>query len=324
LSSEEYKLLRAACKATATSLPELQQSQGESSDESAKSIEKEISGFLGALRKDRESVYSTAEEALKPLMLLYDVALLQVCDLSYFGFTNADHRRRIIWPDLPLSGRPRPNDVFYVLTANLAQSMQAFRLLILYGFESQARGTFRNVVEIADLMIMVLASETTYGEYTKSFEDAKVSYQHWKTHLSPSVIRASISKLEVNDPIAIPIDTTPNEIRKDTYSWLSKFVHVDYVAHIVAAHPPNLDGTSGRIAMLGSVGEMSKAILAHGLVYLWISLLRLETLLWEKHRWGSFRGERSRKWFRYRCRVLDDLFRSYLPTFWEENPAVEN
>ena len=314
---EEYQLLQAACQATATTHPELQLSQGEASNVSAKSIEKEISGFLGAVRKDRDSVYKSAEKTLQPLMFLYDLALLQACDMSYFGFKNSDHRRRIIWPDLPLPKRPSPNAVFYVLASNLAQSMQAFQLLILHGFESQARGAFRSVVEIVDLMITVLASEGTYREYIKSYEDPKTSYQHWKNHLSPSVIRNFISKLEADDPIAIPIDMTPTEIRKDTYSWLSKFVHVDFVAHVVAAHPSHSDETFGKLAMLGTVGEMSKATLAHSLAYLWISLLRLERLLFEKHRWGRLRGERSRKWFQYRFRVLDNVFLSYLPTYWD-------
>jgi len=279
LTSEEYKLLQAACQATATRHPELQRSQDESSDESAASIEKEICGFLGAIWKDRESVADSAEESLQPLMLMYDVALLQVCEMSYFGLKNADHRRRIIWPNLALPSRPPPNGVFYVLTSNLAQSMQAFRLLILHGFESQARATFRGIVEIADLMIMVLASEETYREYVKSFEDSQTSYQHWKKHLSPNVIRASLSKLDVNSPINIPIDETTNDIRREIYSWLSKFIHVDFAAHVVSAHPPKFDGRSGRLAMLGSVGEMSKATLANSLIYLWISLLRLENLL---------------------------------------------
>ena len=323
MRSEGYKLLKAACQSTATQYPELQRSQEESPDESAESIKKEISGFLGAVRKDRESVRDLAEESLQTLMLLYDVALLQVCDMSLFGFKNVDHRGRIIWPKLTLPRRPSPNAVFYVLTSNLAQSMQAFRLLILHGFESQARATFRGIVEIADLLIMVLESEATYHEYIKSFDDDITNYQHWRKNLSPSVIRAALSKLEENYPINLPIDMTPNDIRKDTYSWLSKFIHVDFAAHVVAAPPPMFDGTHGRLAMLGDVGEMSKATLAHSLIYLWISLLRLENLLLEKHRWGHFRGGRSRKWFHYRCRALDALFLSYLPTYWENNPPVE-
>ncbi|WP_258598704.1 hypothetical protein [Mesorhizobium sp. AR07] len=198
--------------------------------------------------------------------------------------------------------------------------MQAFRLLILHGFESQSRAAFRGVVEIVDLMIMVLADEDTYRAYVKSFEDGKASYQHWKKHLSPAVIRASLSKLEADDRIALPIDMTSEDLRKDNYAWLSRFVHVDYAAHVVAAHPSHPDGRWQRLAMLGNVGEISKATFAHSLVYLWISMLRLEKLLFEKHGWDRLRGDRSRDWFRYRARALDELFRAYLPTFWEEHP----
>jgi hypothetical protein len=318
LRPEEHRMLQDACRAAAEADPQLQRDLGETSNLSANSIETELSGFLGAVRKDRQRISKSAEAKLQPRMFLYDLALLQICDMSYVGLRNSDHRSKIIWPDLSLPKRPPPNAVFYVLASNLAQSMQAFQLLILHGFESQARAAFRGVVEIADLMIAVLARESTYLEYTKSFEDPKVSYKHWRTHLSPSVVREFVLALEVDDPITIPIDMTPLEIRRDNYSWLSKFVHVDYAAHVVAAHPPDEGDTFGKLAMLGNVGDMSKATLAHALVYLWITLLRIEHLLFEKHSWGRFRGERSRKWFHYRFRVVDNAFLSYLPTYWEQ------
>ncbi|MCT7377397.1 hypothetical protein [Chelativorans salis] len=321
---EEYDRLEAACQATAKRYPGLQRRQNESSAESAESIKEELSDFLGAVWEDRKRSRDAAEERLQPLLLLFDIALLHVCDMSVFGLKNTDHPRRVIWPDLLLPDRPSPNAVFYVLASNLAQSMQAFRLLVAHGFESQARAAFRGVVEIVDLMITVVANEATYREFIKSFEDAGDAYRHWKRHLSPAVVRASLAKLETAEPINIPVDMTPDEIRKDTYAWLSRFVHIDFAAHIVAAHPPGWDGKSQRTAMLGNVGEMSKATLAHGLMYLWISLLRLENLLLEKHGWGRFRGHRSRHWFRYRSRALDSLFRSYLPTFWEENLPADS
>ncbi|TIM60489.1 MAG: hypothetical protein E5Y60_30960 [Mesorhizobium sp.] len=62
-----------------------------------------MAGFLGAVLKDRESVYWSAEKALQPLMLLFDVALLQVFDMSHFGFQHAwrtgkDHLARCAAP----------------------------------------------------------------------------------------------------------------------------------------------------------------------------------------------------------------------------------
>lgn len=216
MKAKERNRLRAACRAMAAGYPELQRRQGESPEESARSIENEMAGFLGAVLKDRESVYRSAEEALQPLMLLFDVALLQVCDMSHFGFRHTGGRARIIWPGVHLPKRPRPNDVLYVLTSNLAHAMQAFRLLILHGFESQARTAFRGVVEITDLMIMVLADEATYRAYVTSFEDSKASYQHWKKHLSPSVVRASLSKFEADDRITLPIDMTATRYARAT------------------------------------------------------------------------------------------------------------
>lgn len=321
MKADGRKRLNTACRATAAANPELQQHQGELPEESARSIESEMTGFLGAVLRDREHVHRSAEDALQPLMLLFDVALLQVCDMSHFSFQHAEGRARFVWPGVELPRRPRPNDVFYVLTSNLAHAMQAFRLLILRGFESQARAAFRGVVEIADLMIMVLADEEIYRAYVTSFEDGKASYQHWKKHLSPAVIRSGLSRLETSDPVSLSIDMTPEEIRRDTYAWLSRFVHVDYAVHVVAAHPSSPDGQWQRLAMLGNVGEISRATLAHSLIYLWISLLRLEKLLFEKHGWGRLRGDRNRSWFRYRARALDELFVAYLPTFWEENQS---
>lgn len=319
MKADEQRRLSAACRATAAANPELQRRQRELPEESARSIESELTGFLGTVLKDRERVHRSAEGSLQPLMLLFDVALLQVCDMSHFSFQHAGGRARFVWPGVQLPKRPRPNDVFYVLTSNLAHAMQAFRLLILRGFESQARAAFRGVVEIADLVIMVLAAEEIYRAYVISFEDSKASYQHWKKHLSPAVIRAGLSRLETSDPISLPIDMAPEEIRRDNYAWLSRFVHVDYAVHVVAAHPSDPDGQWQRLAMLGNVGEISKATLAHSLIYLWISLLRLEKLLFEKHGWNRLRGDRNRSWFRYRARMLDELFVAYLPMFWEEN-----
>jgi hypothetical protein len=155
LRAEEYNLLRSSCRAVAKKRPGLQRRQGEAADENANSIKQELDGFLGEIWKDRERVYASSNDILQPLVLLFDVALLQVCDMSYFGYKYAGGRARLIWPKSPLPKKPSPDNIFYVLASNLAHSMQAFRILILYGFESQARATFRGVVETVDLMIMV-------------------------------------------------------------------------------------------------------------------------------------------------------------------------
>lgn len=318
----EQKRLREACAAIATNDPALQRKRRETPADSAASIEKELSGFLNDVLIDRGRLVEKGQASLQPLLLLYDLALLQVCDLSYFALKSADHSRRIVWPGEVLKRRPRANFAFYVLSSNLAQSMQAFRLLLLSGFESQSRAMFRSVVETVDLLLVVLDDVTVFKDYVTSFQTEEEFYRHWKKRLSPKVMRDALTRMEANDPITLPINETSDEIRESAYAWLSRFVHVDYVAHVVGAHPTGSDGTVAALAMLGDVGEMSKATLANSLIYLWLSLLRLERLLWKKHGWNTFRGQRSRSWTAYRFRALDEAYRSYLPMFWEDTPPV--
>ena len=204
MNDRHAQLLAEACASAARDVPKLQRSLREKPEESAASITKEIKDFLGAVRDDRKAVQAGAEKTLHPLMLLFDVALLQVCDLSLFGLQNIDHPRKVVWPNEVFPARPRPNAVFYILTANIAHSMQAYRMLVLQGFESQARATFRSVVEVFDLMLVVLASPDKYREYITSFEDPKDAYRHWKRCLSPAKIRDVLDNLEIADPVSLP------------------------------------------------------------------------------------------------------------------------
>ena len=130
MKSKPKKLLQAACRSTASSYPALQRRQGETPDESARSIEGEIAGFLGAVLKDRQRVNRSAESALQPLMLLYDVALLQVCDMSHFGFKQVSLGITPAWGGrsrlVRLVGRARA--LMLLLSGELIEAGEAERI----------------------------------------------------------------------------------------------------------------------------------------------------------------------------------------------------
>lgn len=321
LTQKPTDLVEAACQRVAVRRPELQRTLGETSSQSASSIRGESSGFLGAVWNDRTTIANGASAKLSPLIEIFDVALIQVCDLAVFGHAQRSNRSPIIWPNAKFPRRPSRNAVFYVLAANLAQTIQAVRLLIVQGFENQARSALRNFVELADLTLAVLADEGLYGAYIETFVDEKATYTHWSKRLRPSIIQKLVLDLERADPISTSTDATPEQIRREFYGWLSQFTHNNFAAHVVAAHPVDADGNHGALAMLGEVGEMSRATLAHGLMYLWVTLTRLQRLLWSDHGWGGFRGGRTRKWFEYRFLVFDGMCAAYLPTFWDEGQA---
>ena len=82
------------------------------------------------------------------------------------------------------------------------------------------------------------------------------------------------------------------------------------VAHIVSAYPSRVGEEAGSpLAMLGEAGEMSRATFARALLYIWLFFVHFDRLLWERHKWGRFRGQRGRGWYRYRGHAFDTLFR---------------
>jgi hypothetical protein len=70
------------------------------------------------------------------------------------------------------------------------------------------------------------------------------------------------------------------------------------------------------LAMLGNVGDMSKTTLAHALVYLLITVLRIERLLFGKHARSGLRRTLSQM-VSLCFRAVDNAFLSYVPTYWK-------
>src|SRR5258708_7321193 len=98
VKNDNFQLLLAACRHTARAHPQLQHRQGETPDQSAGSIDQEMQEFLGAVFKDRADVAGPAVHTMQPLLMVFDLALLQICDLSHFAWANRDGRARLIWP----------------------------------------------------------------------------------------------------------------------------------------------------------------------------------------------------------------------------------
>ena len=310
MRGKEFQLLLNACRQTAQTCPQLQRIQRERVEQSAASIKDEVDSFLGAVFRDREQTRKVAARSMEPLLLVFDLGLLQVCDLSHFSWQNLDSRVRLIWPDATLPSQPNPTRVFYLLVSNLAQLLQAVRVLLLSGFEGQSRAMFRTFVELADLTLAVVADENVYRNYITTYEDEKAEYQHWRKHLSPSVIRRRLATLDDELGLTAITIIPADEVRDDTYRWFSLFSHTNLVAHLVSVYPQPLNEQGGGpIAMLGEAGEMTRGTFSRILLYLWLFFIHFDRLLWERHRWERFRGRRWRGWYKYRSKVFDTLFR---------------
>jgi hypothetical protein len=310
IKSQDYQLLLDACKKTVSDQLSNQQEDLISSEQNASEICDEIDAFLGEIFSFREKNHEVAIESMQPMLLAFDLSLLQVCDLAYFAWKHQGSRVKLIWPNRDLPERPTSTRVLYLLTSNLAQSLQATRVLLLKGFEGQSRAMFRSFVELADLSLAVIADENIYRQYITVFEDEEEQLKHWRKYLSPGIIRQRLaqldSELEIEKITSIPAD----EVRRDTYKWFSLFSHNNMVAHLASAYPQRLnEETCGAIAMLGDVGEMTRSTFSRIVLYLWLFFLNFDRLLQEKHQWKNFQGTLWRGRYFYRSQVFDTFFR---------------
>jgi len=127
----------------------------------------------------------------------------------------------------------------------------------------------RTFVELADVILAVVADEQCYRHYITVYEDEKKTQEHWWKYLAPGVVRQRLAKLD--DALALSKTTSipATEVRQDTYKWFSRFSHVDLVAHLMSAYPQPLAGAGmAPLAMLGEVGEATRATFARVLLYL--------------------------------------------------------
>jgi hypothetical protein len=198
-------------------------------------------------------------------------------------------------------------------------------MLLLSGFEGQSRSMVRSFVELADIILAVIADEEIYRHYITVFEDPRERYDHWRRHLRPVVIRSRLARLDQELALEEITSIPASEVREETYRWFSLFSHVNMVAHLVSAYPQRLGGGEmGSLAMLGETGEMTRATFSRVLLYLWLFFIHLDRLLWDRHRWGRFSGENSREWYRYRSRVFRSLFRENYELLQGIDPGASN
>jgi len=306
----ESMLLEDACRQVALVDPTLQRRIRESPTQSAQAIEAELTGFLEAVHNDRKALEQSGVPSLQPWLTVYDLALLQLCDLALFTRRAADKRAVVFWPEPgPHRNRPRPEDVLSILCSTLAQTAQAVRSLVLTGYEGPARVMARYLVEMADLVLAVTAYQDIYLHYIRSYPDPKDTYRHWKRYYSPAVIRQRLERLDWELALSARTRVPAAEVREDTYTWLSATSHANLVGQLVMAHTsPMGEDSFAPVVMLGAIGDTSKHTLQRLLLYFWLFFLELDGLLVQRHLWSRLRGSNNRQWFFYRSRVYCEVF----------------
>ena len=299
MDRESYKLLLRACREVEGSGFVPKSVGKRSASENAEEIREEVRNYLFTIKHHRGIGRTPTERLLSPLLGVYDVALVQACDLSRFTSFRMSASRRLIWPKANLPRTPSPNFVLYSLSSNLAHSLQAIRFLLLYGFCHQARSALRGVAELTDLMLVLLHQEDVYKDYATAHGDIEDQYRHWRAKLGPGEMRKRLERVDEKVGTSRFVGLVPRDFRRNTFQFLSTFSHIDYVSHAISSHtwefPPSEDadpgeGTVTSVAFVGRAGEMERDTLRTALTYLTLFFVYLDEMLWTEHQWSRLRG----------------------------------
>jgi hypothetical protein len=193
-------------------------------------------------------------------------------------------RREVVWHDLP--NKPvSPSFAVVGLLAGSINSVLAVRRLATSGFDRQARAVFRELTEVADLLLAIVADEAYLDHYLASPEDFKGAYEHWAKLLRPAKIRRRVDELAKGIGFGEDEGTAGLlAFRWELYNWLSKSAHVDYGSLVVESVASDLDGRYN-INLGGRVGGHTGSTIRHLVDYLHVFLMLLALFLAARHRW---------------------------------------
>jgi hypothetical protein len=138
---------------------------------------------------------------------------------------------------------PSPSFVLVGLLAGMINSVLAARHLATAGFDRQARSVFRELTEVADLLLAILADEGFLDHYLATPEAFDKAYAHWAESLRPAKVRRRVDKLAKQ--MGFGKDAATADLlasRWSLYEWRSKSAHSDYGALVVESVAGDLNG----------------------------------------------------------------------------------
>ncbi|WP_416675339.1 hypothetical protein [Egbenema bharatensis] len=236
-------------------------------EESPEELLEDIRNIVNTYTKNREDRLPKITSLVQRELELLDFAFANVLTLWVIFHSRQNDDIPMLW----FNDNKLTSLCFTSLLQNIADSISIVRNLS--GAGNHSRLVFRYLVETFDFTIACAGDEATFMDFIKSFDAEEDTLKHWRKNLSPGRIRKTLSNIEMNIIGAEPeVVAHLHEMRKDTYSWLSRAGHVDFIAYI---------GDS----VTDSYVEMATATLRSLLQYLAYSQTFFATLLIGKHRW---------------------------------------
>lgn len=287
-------------------------------EEAALTLTREVED-LRVLIADRVPASGATVKMFEPTFSCCELALVQLTDLVSICLEQTDIEKQLLWPE---SDTKAGTFTLQVLLTNLANTLLAIRQLVLLGLDGQAKVLLRWFVELSDMTTAAVFDYDCFVHYTRGGKGFKEDYTHWRAHLTPSKIRKVLQNFDhytapLNEDLRYGSNYTRQDfmkqsqnIRRETYEWLSVYSHANSLAQTVAV--VNNISDDGRLVPKfgGRVGGYadfrSKPTMYWAALYSWMTCTQLFWLLLRKHQWISLARSRNERfgWLYCRWEVL--------------------
>lgn len=287
------------------------------SQEAARIISNEIADYRG-LVASQVPMRQASVQKLEPMFSACELMSVQLTDLILICVQHENNNDQLLWP-----GEQGSNGTFAlkVLASNLANTLLSIRYLSLLGLDAQAKVLLRWFVELADVTVAISYDHTNFEQYMYCSGEFEQDYKHWRQHLKPAKIRRMLEHLDSEVFGSVCNESVTSEefinelqnIRSDTYQWLSLYSHANSLAQIISGLYSGGVTEDGILApnFGGEASEISMPTMYRAALYAWISWTQIFWLLRKKHNLIRLIWEEPRLgWFYYRSEVISKYMKS--------------
>lgn len=161
--------------------------------------------------------------------------LLQLAAVVYADFITManfrdEHSQSVFW-DNARGDSPEKNKIlFQTVVAQLCNYNHGMFDLAKAGLDLQLLALFRAHVELSEQAVLLSSDLKFFNDYVTSLEladdtQSKQRYQHWKKHLTPSIVRKKLEKTRQHLGIDKAVAADAAKYHRSTYSWMSEHHH---------------------------------------------------------------------------------------------------
>jgi hypothetical protein len=170
----------------------------------------------------------------------------------------------------------------------LINNLNVIKAGLKLGYNYQVNIIFRNYIELSEIAISVITSESFYNQYTVEPQNENQAKNKWNA-LKPGKIHANVNKEYLKIERFESWGNVLDEVRSALYNKTSKYVHCDVSSIINETYSKKLNQNDMSVTCYGEIGENLRVTFEEVIIYSKIVINDILIFLINSHKLGLIR-----------------------------------